>query len=85
MSLPRRRERILDADVKLLIAECEPDSPTSLELLGLLEFLEADKTAEESTRLRFATARRSELHVIEVDLQRLQNQLGEHLQRFGLR
>ena len=83
MRLLRRREGILDADVQLLISERKPDAASRLERLGLLDLLEAENTAEESTRIGLASRRRGQLHV--VDFHFLENELCQHLQRLGLR
>jgi hypothetical protein len=57
MGFPRRREPLLDTDVQLPAAQCEPDSATRAQRLGLLELFEAEQDAEEATRLRLAAPR----------------------------
>jgi hypothetical protein len=42
VGLQRRGERRLDADVQLLLAECEPDAPAPSQCLGLLQLPQAD-------------------------------------------
>lgn len=65
MRFPRRRELLLDPDVKLAAsAEREPDSAARAQGLGLLELLQAEQVAEEAPRLGLAAGRRGELHVI---------------------
>jgi hypothetical protein len=63
--LPRRRERLLDADVELAaVVECEPRAAARAERLRLLELLEAEQVAEEAPRLGLAAGRRRELDVV---------------------
>jgi len=65
MGLCRRRERLVDADVKLTAsAECEPGAAARAERLRLLELLEAEQVAEETPRLGLAAGRGRELDVI---------------------
>ena len=65
MGLPRRRERLLDADVQLLRPDPEPDPAAGAQRLGLLELLEAEQPGEEAARLRLAAGRRCELDVVD--------------------
>jgi hypothetical protein len=63
--LPRRRKRLLDADVELIAArEREPDAAARTERLRLLELLEAEQVTEEAARLRLAARRGRELDVV---------------------
>jgi hypothetical protein len=63
--LPRRRKRLLDADVELIVArEREPDAAARTERLRLLELLEAEQVTEEAARLRLAARRGRELDVV---------------------
>jgi hypothetical protein len=65
MRLPRRGERVFDADVKLAsLADCKPDATTRAQRLGLFELLQAKQIAEEAARLRLAARRRGELDVV---------------------
>ena len=65
MRLPRRRERLLEADVELAAsAEREPDAAAGAQRLGLLDLLQAEQLAEEATSLRLAARRRGELDMV---------------------
>jgi hypothetical protein len=65
MGLPRRDERILDADVELTpLANGKPDATTRAQRLGLFELLESEQVAEEAARFRLAARRRGELNVV---------------------
>jgi hypothetical protein len=64
MRLPRGRERLLDADVKLTASEREPDAATRAERLRLFDLRQPEEVAVEETRLRFAAGRRCNLDVI---------------------
>jgi hypothetical protein len=63
--LPRRRERILDADVELASAtEREPDASSRSQRFRLLDLVQPEQAAEEAARLVLAAGRRCELDVI---------------------
>jgi len=65
MRFPRRRERLLDADMELAAAaEREPDAAARAQRRGLLQLLQAEQAAEEPPRLGLAARRRCELHVV---------------------
>jgi hypothetical protein len=65
MRLLRRRERLLDADVKLAaVAEGEPHAAARAQRLRLLELFEAEQVAEEAARLGLAAGRRCELDMV---------------------
>jgi hypothetical protein len=62
---PRRRERLLDADVELpAAAEREPDASARTQRLRLLELFEVEQLAEETPRLVLAAGWRCDLDVI---------------------
>ena len=65
MGFTRRGELIRDTDVKLLIAEREPDPASLTERLRLVELAEAEELSEEVSSGRLAAWRRGELHMIE--------------------
>src|SRR5579875_1926202 len=67
MRFPRRRERILDADVQLPVAEREPRPAALPQRLGLLELGQAEQLAEEAPRLALAAAGSRDLDVVELD------------------
>jgi lipopolysaccharide/colanic/teichoic acid biosynthesis glycosyltransferase len=48
MRLPRRHERILDAEVQLLVAGAEPDAAAGADRLGLRHLLEAEQRTVEA-------------------------------------
>jgi len=63
--LPRRRERLLDADVELAAApEREPGATARAQRLGLLDLLQPEQVAEESPRLWLAAWRGGELNMV---------------------
>jgi hypothetical protein len=65
MRLPRRRERLLDADMKLSAArQGEPDAAARAQRLRLLDLLQPQQLAEEAPRLGLAAGRRRELDVV---------------------
>ena len=65
MRLPRRSEWVFDADVELAsVADCKPGAATRAQRLGLLDPLQAEQIAEETTRLRLAARRRGELDMV---------------------
>jgi hypothetical protein len=66
--LPRRRERLLDADVELAAAgEREPGSAARAQRLRLGELLEAEQPAEEAPRLVLAARRGRDLDMVQLD------------------
>jgi nucleoside-diphosphate kinase len=72
MRLARGRERVVDADVQLLsAAEAKPDAAACAERLGLLDLLEAERTAVERARDRLATGRSRYLDVVETHVVRV--------------
>jgi hypothetical protein len=64
MCLAGWNERVCNADVQLRIAHAKPRPAAYPERLGLLQFGEPDQRAVEPARLRLATGRRIDLHVI---------------------
>lgn len=65
MRLPRRRERFLDADVELLIASPKPNATATTQRLWLLDLAKLEQLAEEPARVRLASPRRCELHMVD--------------------
>ncbi len=65
MCLQRRRERLLDADVQLLVARAEPAAPARAERPGLGQFLEPEQRAVERAGDGLATRGRGNLNVID--------------------
>jgi len=65
MRFAGRRERILDADVKLLLAGPEPTAAARAERLGLRQLLQPEQAAVERAGLGLAAARRRDLHVVD--------------------
>ncbi len=65
MGLPRRHERLLDADVKLLRPDAEPAAATRSERRRLRDLLQPEQRAVERPRSSFAAGRRRQLHVVE--------------------
>jgi hypothetical protein len=65
MRLARGRERILDPDVELAAArECEPGAAARAQRLRLLELLESEQVAEETSRVVLAARRGRDLDVV---------------------
>jgi hypothetical protein len=65
MSLPRRREGLLDADVQLAASvEQEPGAAAQAQPLRLLDLVQAEELAEEAAGLRFAAGWSRELDVV---------------------
>ena len=67
MGLQGRREVLLDADVQLLAvrAAAEPDAAAGLQLVRLLDLLEAQQPTVEAPRLGLAAGRRRDLDVVD--------------------
>ena len=65
MRLPRRRERVLDADVELTaVGEREPDAPAGAQRFGLLDLRQPEEVPEEAARLLLAARWSRDLDVI---------------------
>lgn len=65
MRLGGRSEGLFNADVQLRVAETKPCPASSSERLRLLQFGQPDQRAVAPARLRLATRRRGDLHVIQ--------------------
>src|SRR5215218_2542726 len=65
MGLARGSERLLDADVKLLVAGAEPHASPRAQRLGLGHLLHAKLLAVERARRGFAPRRRRDLYVVD--------------------
>ena len=67
MRLAGGRERLLDADVELLLADAEPAAAARPQRLRLRQLLEAEQLAVERARRRLAPGRRRDLDVVDPD------------------
>jgi hypothetical protein len=67
MSLVSWMKIFLDAKMKLLIAEREPDAAADREVRRLYQFFQPQQGTVEGAGLRFAAARHGELQMIEPD------------------
>lgn len=67
VGLARSREFRLDADVKLLIADGEPNAASLSQRLGLLDLVQSNEVAEEAPGIRLATGRCGNLNVSEAN------------------
>jgi hypothetical protein len=74
MRLLRRRERLLDADMRLLLrSESGPHPTSDAQRSRLLNLCQVEQPAEEPSRLRLASRRSGKLNVVEPEYTHVHN------------
>ena len=66
MRLPSRCERLLNADVELMVTDSEPDTTSPLQARGLLQLVQPEQPPIEGSGLRLASLWCRELYVVEL-------------------